>query len=129
MKATVISILLAGALIGIAIFLSNKPSAGIAPEVANNVTVVDGKQVITIDAKGGYSPQITQAKADTPTVLRVATNGTFDCSSAITIPAINYRENLPPSGTTDIEIPPQKSGTNLQGICGMGMFNFSVAFN
>lgn len=129
MKATVIAILIAGVLIGGAFLLSDKPNSNGFAEPGNNVSVVDGKQVITIDAKGGYLPKITEAKAGVPTILRVATAGTFDCSSALTIPALGYTGNLPPSGTTDIEVPPQKSGTTMQGLCAMGMFNFKIAFN
>lgn len=129
MKPTVIAILVAGVLIGGAIMLggksSNQPSAG----SFENVSVVDGKQVITLDAKGGYSPKVTIAKADMPTVLRVKTNGTFDCSSGLRIPSIGYGANLPPTGVTEIEIPPQKAGTSLKGVCVMGMYNFSINYN
>lgn len=87
------------------------------------------KQIITIDVKGGYSPQQSSAKAETPTVLRMRTNATFDCSSSLVIPSISYRKMLPASGLTDIEIPAQKAGIVLQGICGMGMYHFAVNFN
>lgn len=129
MKATVIAIIFAGVLIGGAILLSNRPNSDVTAEPGSNVTTVEGKQIITIDAKGGYLPTITQAKAGVPTILRVATAGTFDCSSALTIPAIGYTGNLPPSGTTDIEVSAQKSGTTMQGLCAMGMYNFQIQFN
>jgi len=98
-------------------------------QTADNVSVVDGKQIITIDAKGGYFPRMTTAKAGLPTVIKMNTQGTFDCSSAITIPSIGYRSNLPPSGETLIEVPPQNAGTTLKGLCSMGMYNFSIQFN
>ncbi len=99
-------------------------------EIVSSVsTIVDGKQIVEINAKGGYSPRITSAKADIPTILRVNTRATFDCSSAITIPSIGYRATLPPSGVTEIEIPPQKAGSTLQGLCSMGMYNFQIRFN
>jgi plastocyanin domain-containing protein len=91
--------------------------------------MVDGKQIIEIDAKGGYNPRVTLVQADVPTILRMKTQGSFDCSSAVTIPSIGYRANLPPSGTTDIEVSAQKAGTTLQGLCSMGMYNFQVRFN
>lgn len=128
MKATIAAVIFGALLIGGAILVSSRP----APDTAangSNVSIVDGKQIITIDAKGGYAPRETEAKADMPTILRVATKGTFDCSSALTIPAIGYQNSLPPSGTTDIEISPQKAGTTLQGLCAMGMFNFAIKFN
>ncbi|MES2436997.1 MAG: cupredoxin domain-containing protein [Patescibacteria group bacterium] len=128
MKSTIISILIAIVLIGGAVFLVKGKNDANPGEVKNNVTVVDGKQIIEIDVKGGYSPKVTTAKADMPTVIKMKTSGTFDCSSALTIPSISYQKNLPQSGVTDIEVPAQKVGTNLQGICSMGMYNFSVNF-
>jgi plastocyanin domain-containing protein len=98
-------------------------------QAAANVAMVDGKQVIQINAKGGYAPRVTVAKANVPTVINVATNGTYDCSSALTIPAVGFRKSLPATGVTPVEIPPQKPGTTLKGICGMGMYNFAVNFN
>jgi len=129
MKATVISIIIGAVFIGGAIFFSRGGPATETPAGQANVSVVDGTQIVTIDAKGGYAPRTTVAKANMPTVLMVKTRGTFDCSSALVIPAIGYRENLPPSGETRIELPPQKEGTTVQGLCSMGMYNFSVTFN
>lgn len=130
-KVFVISILLTiASLTGIIMLLSNSGTS--TTNVANeqtNVSVVNGKQVIQIDAKGGYAPRNTVAKANMPTTLNVKTNGTFDCSSAISIPSLGYRTNLPPSGVTPIEIPPQPAGTTIKGICAMGMYNFAVNFN
>lgn len=108
--------------------IKNNGAAPSAESVAN-VSVVDGQQIIDLTAKGGFSPTMTSAAAGVPSVLRVATNGTYDCSSAITIPSLGYSANLPPSGTTNIEIPPQLAGTTLQGTCSMGMYNFAIAFN
>ena len=130
MKATAISILFATVIIGGAIMLSGgNGSNDTASQNADNVSVVDGKQIITINAKGSYSPRVTTAKAGVPTVIKVATNGTFDCTSALTIPSLGYRNNLPPSGETLIDIPPQKAGTTMRGLCAMGMYNFAVDFN
>jgi plastocyanin domain-containing protein len=111
------------------IFIFWISSLGADKNSSNNISIVDGKQIITIDAKGGYSPRVTTARADMPTIIKVATNGTFDCSSALTIPSLGYRTNLPPSGSTDVEVPPQKAGTTITGLCAMGMYNFSVNFN
>jgi plastocyanin domain-containing protein len=105
---------------------SNTP---VSPTGQSNVSVVDGKQTIEIRAKGGYAPRVTVAKANMPTVINIQTNGTFDCSSALTVPAIRFRTMLPSSGVTPIEIPPQQPGTTIKGVCSMGMYNFSVNFN
>ena len=94
-----------------------------------NVTVVDGKQIIQITAKGGYAPRVTAAKANMPTVINVQTNGTYDCSSALNVPTVGFRKALPATGVTPIEIPPQKPGATVKGVCAMGMYNFAVNFN
>lgn len=94
----------------------------------NNVSIVDGIQIVEIKAKGGYSPRKSVAKAGVPTILRMKTSGTFDCSGALVIPSINYQENLPMSGTTDITLPAQTAGKSIQGFCAMGMYNFEVDF-
>ena len=128
-KTTVISVLVAVILIGGAVMFSGGNNSSTEGGAANNVSIVDGKQIITVNAKGGYSPRVTTAKADMPTVFKVETQGTFDCSSALVIPSLGYRSNLPPSGETLIDVPPQKAGTTMRGLCAMGMYNFAVSFN
>lgn len=130
MKTTVISIIAAVLLIGGAAALTRGGNvSGDGEPATHNVSVEGGRQVIEIDAKGGYSPKLTDAQAGMPTVLKVATNGTFDCSAALTIPSLGYSRNLPSSGVTEIEVPSQKAGAKLQGLCAMGMYNFAVQFN
>ena len=89
----------------------------------------DGKQVINIMAKGGYKPTSINAKADTDSVLRITTNKSYDCSSEIIIRAINYTKVLPPTGVTEVNIPAQKSGSSITGVCSMGMYQFNIKFS
>ena len=63
MKSTGISIVIAGALIGGAILYTGVRSSGTTDAPANNVSVVDGKQIVEISVKGGYRPQKSAAKA------------------------------------------------------------------
>jgi plastocyanin domain-containing protein len=95
---------------------------------ASNVKMVDGRQIIDVTAKGGYQPAMTTAKAGVPTVLRVRTSGTFDCSSALVVPQLNVSKNLPPAGVTEVPIPAQESGAVVQAMCSMGMYNFAIKF-
>ena len=90
-----------------------------------NVSIVDGKQIIELRAKGRYQPFSSTAKAGIPTVLKVNTSGTFDCSSALRIPSMNISQALPPSGVTEIALGTLKEGV-LQGTCGMGMYPFQI---
>ncbi len=94
----------------------------------NNVSVLGERQIIEIMAKGGYVPKNSVAKADMPTVIKFNTQGTFDCSSSVRIPALGLSKNLPPDGATELEVPPQKAGTTLNGLCVMGMYKFSIDF-
>jgi plastocyanin domain-containing protein len=103
----------------------------VAPAQADgkNVFEENGKQIIEISARGGYAPRQSIAKSGIPTVIRMKTSGTFDCSSALSIPSLGIRLNLPSSGTKDIEIPAQQSGSTLAATCAMGMYNFQIQFN
>lgn len=127
MKATVISILVAVVLIGGVFILTKGKSEQKSATPVNNVSMVDGRQIITINAKGGYQPSKSIAKAGVPTVIRFETKGTFDCSSSIRIPSMNITRVLPQTGTTDIDIGTPEV-TTLQGTCGMGMYPFSIMF-
>ncbi|MEX2010442.1 MAG: cupredoxin domain-containing protein [Parcubacteria group bacterium] len=125
MKATLISILVVIVLIGGATILGRGNSR--TEENINNVEVIDGRQIITIQAKGGYVPRRTMAQAGIPTTLRFSTNGTYDCSSVLRLPSLGYLKNLPNSGTTDISIGSPEVST-FRGSCGMGMYHFEIEF-
>ena len=125
MKLTVISILVAVVLIvGAILFTRGDTNTNVD---ANNVSVVNGKQIIEIRAKGGYQPRKSIAQAGLPTILRFDTNGTFDCSSSVRIPSLNISQILPQAGETDIDLGLPQIGT-LQGMCGMGMYRFEIEF-
>lgn len=88
----------------------------------------EGKQIIDLTAKGGFSPNTITAKANVETILNVITNKTFDCSSSIRIPKLNISENLPLTGTTQIALGSYNSGEEIDGTCLMGMYNFKIKF-
>jgi len=126
MKYIIISITLAIVFIGGTIMLL-RSGVDDSSGATNNVTMVDGKQIIEINVKGGYNPRVTEARAGVPTILRFVTNGTFDCSSSIRIPSFGISKSLPISGTTDIDLGSAQVG-ELQGSCAMGMYPFEVNF-
>lgn len=139
MKNTIISVIIAITLIASAIFFTSrkteknnnqeiKENSTVNKEIVkNNVSIVDGVQIIEIQAKGGYTPRKSIAKANIPTILKFNTKGTFDCSSSIRIPSLGISKILPQNGSTDIDLGTNKIGT-LQGSCGMGMYPFSIEF-
>ncbi|HEY4500865.1 MAG TPA: cupredoxin domain-containing protein [Candidatus Paceibacterota bacterium] len=126
-KSIFVSVAISGLLIGGAFWfvsLGQNDDAG----DTSVVSMIDGKQVIDISAKGGYSPRKVIAKAGVLTILRVKTSGTFDCSASLVIPKLSYQKFLQPSGTEDIIIPAGKAQGTLQGLCSMGMYNFQIIF-
>ena len=135
----IIAVIIAGTLIALALILSKGNSSPVADGSVAPVKIqekpesvvprIEGNtQIIEMTAKGGFTPETIVAKAGVKTILRVITRATYDCSSAVSIPDLNYRKILPASGTTDIEIPAQSAGKEIQGTCGMGMYRFSVRF-
>ena len=129
MKVAIILITIAAILTGGALLLSRDASnSDVSGQNTSNVTIADGKQIIEVDAKGGFNPLRSVAKAGMPTVLRINTKGTFDCSSNVRIPSMNIFQHLPPTGATEIDLGSQPAG-KLRGMCGMAMFRFEIDFN
>ncbi len=96
-------------------------------EPVQNVFVDQGKQIIEIKAKGGFSPRKTYAKAGIPTILKMETKNTFDCSSSVRIPKMDISQSLPPTGVVEIDLGIPKVSV-LKGTCSMGMYPFEINF-
>jgi plastocyanin domain-containing protein len=126
----ILALAMSAVAIGWALWLGSvNPDAESGSTAVPTVAImVDGKQIIDITARGGYSPRIVLAKAGVPTVLRVTTSGTFDCSASVVIPQLSYQKFLRPSGTEEIAIPAEQAQGTLQGLCSMGMYNFQIKF-
>lgn len=127
MKATIISVFMAGALVVVALIASKGSATDEQIVAGGNVYIENGVQIIEIRAKGGYSPMKSVAKAGVPTILRFNTAGTFDCSASVRIPSLSVAKILSGSGETDISIGTSTLGT-LNGMCSMGMYPFGVEF-
>lgn len=97
-------------------------------KLIRKVEVKDGVQYITMSAKGGYFPRITEAQAGVPTKLLVKTNGTYDCSASLVLREAGFGQILPPTGETEIDLGTPEKGKSIQGICGMGMYSFELKF-
>ena len=102
----------------------NTPSTSDRTEVR----LENGVQIIDVTAKGGYTPSFIKAQADLPTELHITTNGTYDCSSSLRIPALGYESLLKPTGTEIVSVPADRANGVLKGTCAMGMYTFDVAF-
>mgnify|MGYP001613513719 CR=1 FL=1 len=127
MNKTVSIIITLGLVIAIGIVFFGKLNPD--SQSVQNVEIKNGIQYITINAKGGYSPKVSNAKAGIPTKLIMETSGAYDCSSSLAIKSIGYQKILPPTGKTEIDLGIPKVGEPLQGVCGMGMYNFLINFS
>lgn len=123
-----ISVVVSGLLVGAAFWFSSAGPSDTGSDGASAVSVIDGTQFVDITAKGGYAPRRVVATAGLPTVLRVGTSGTFDCSASLVIPRLSYQKFLQPSGTEDIVITSEQAQGTLQGLCSMGMYGFQIVF-
>ncbi len=129
MNKTVSIIITLGLIVAIGIVLTGGSTTKDSSKIIQNTEIKDGIQYITIDAKGGYSPQLSNAKAGIPTKLIVKTFGTYDCSASLVIKSINYQKILSQSTEEIIDIGIPKAGEPLRGTCGMGMYNFEIDFS
>ncbi len=122
------SIIISVAIIAGALFLAGGSSRQDAGVQAQQATIVDGKQIVDITARGGYSPRLVKAKAGVPTTIRVTTKDTYDCSVSLVIPKLSYKKFLGPTGTEEIAISPDQAKGTYNGLCSMGMYSFKVVF-
>ncbi len=127
-KNTLIAITIICVAIIAFIFISGSGTGNTSSSAVENTQMKDGVQYITINAGGGYSPRLSTAKAGVPTKLIMKTNGIYDCSASLVINSLGYRKILPQTGETEIDIGTPQAGVPLRGVCGMGMYSFSVNF-
>ena len=131
MNKTASIIIISALLISIVIVVLNGSPKGGSESATGvqNSSIKDGIQYVTIDAKAGYSPKVSTAKAGIPTKLIVKTNGTYDCSASLVIKSLNYQKILSQTGEEIIDIGTPVVGTPLRGVCGMGMYSFLINFS
>lgn len=93
-------------------------TAGISPSIVGSIAA-------RLSATG--IPR-TIAKAGIPTKLIIKTDGTYDCSASLVVRSIGYQKVLSQTGEEVIDLGVPKAQP-LQGVCGMGMYNFQVQFS
>lgn len=130
-KGTIISIFISIAIIGGTLYFISDRTAPANDEATSsqNVEIKDGVQYVTIVAKGGYSPRVTEVKGGLPTKLIMKTSGTYDCSVSLVVRSVGFQKILQPTGEEMIDLGTPKSGEKVQGVCSMGMYNFVINFS
>jgi plastocyanin domain-containing protein len=129
-KNTIISIIISLVIVGGTLYFvsDKKDSTDTNNEItqSQNVEIRDGIQYVTVTAQGGYSPRISVIQPDIPTKLIVKTNGTYDCSASLSIQEVGFQKILQPTGEEVIDLGTLAKGGKVQGVCGMGMYNFQI---
>jgi sulfite exporter TauE/SafE len=102
------------------------PSNGGSAPIAQPA-VAEGDVVLYVQNEG-YFPQTISAPAGKDFTLNLVTNKTYSCSRDFVIPALNYYELLPDTGTVQVNIPAQEKGKTLFFTCSMGMYTGQIMF-
>jgi uncharacterized protein len=76
----------------------------------------------------GYFPQTLSMPAGKDFTLNLVTDATYSCSRDFVIPALDYYELLPDTGTVKVNIPAQEQGSTLFFTCSMGMYTGQIVF-
>ena len=112
--------------------LANNITGGNQAELASDpvTKIIDGRAVLVLNAvDDGYEPKTLHAPANTPVTLQVVTDEVYSCSRAFLIPDIDYGVILQATGTQDVDIPAQATGTVLPFTCSMGMYTGEIIFD
>ena len=104
---------------------SNSGSAPVAQ--AGKSSFTEGDVVLYVQNEG-YFPQKVSAPAGKAFTLNLVTNKTYSCARDFVIPALNYYELLPDTGTIQVNIPAQAKGKTLFFTCSMGMYTGQIVF-
>ena len=87
----------------------------------------NGELILQVENEG-YFPQTLKAPAGQDVTLNLVTNRTYSCSRDFVIPALNYYQLLPDTGTVQVSIPAQAKGSKLYFTCSMGMYTGQILF-
>jgi sulfite exporter TauE/SafE len=87
----------------------------------------EGEVVLYVQNEG-YFPQTLSAPAGKEFTLNLVTDKTYSCSRDFVIPALDFYELLPDTGTVKVNIPAQEKGSTLFFTCSMGMYTGQIVF-
>lgn len=110
-------------------FPSQSESTPVADTTQTTQPVAASADGITLEVQNsGYFPKTLKAPAGKDFTLNLVTDQTYSCARDFVIPALNYYQLLPDTGTTQVTIPAQKAGSTLFFTCSMGMYTGQIVF-
>ena len=104
---------------------SSEGSANV--QLAPQSSFAEGGVVLYIQNEG-YFPRTLRAPAGEDFTLNLVTDQTYSCARDFVIPALDYYELLPDTGTVKVNIPAQEKGSRLFFTCSMGMYTGQIVF-
>ena len=103
-------------------------NGGGAAETGSTSPVAANRGLVLQVGNEGYFPQTLKATAGKAFTLNLVTNQTYSCARDFVIPALDYYELLPDTGTVQVDIPAQEKGSTLFFTCSMGMYTGQIRF-
>jgi sulfite exporter TauE/SafE len=104
---------------------SNSSPAPVAD--SPQLSAAEGEIILNVE-DNGYFPSTLKAPADKAFTLNLVTNQTYSCARDFVIPALDYYQLLPDTGTVQVNIPAQEKGSTLFFTCSMGMYTGQIVF-
>ncbi len=105
------------------------PSNGGYATETDSAQSVAANEGLTLQVQNnGYFPRTIKAAAGKDFTLNLITNKTYSCSRDFVIPALNFYQLLPDTGTVQVSIPAQEKGSTLYFTCSMGMYTGRIVF-
>jgi sulfite exporter TauE/SafE len=99
----------------------------VAAQSSSSQYASDGSLLLNVE-NDGYFPRTLRAEANTPVKLSLVTDKTYSCARDFVIPALSFYQLLPDTGTVQVDIPAQPSGTRMFFTCSMGMYTGMIIF-
>lgn len=103
-------------------------NSGTAAETESAPPVAANGELILQVQNEGYFPQTLKAPAGQEVVVNLVTDQTYSCSRDFVIPALDFYELLPDTGTVQVRIPAQEKGSTMFFTCSMGMYTGQIVF-
>ncbi|MBZ3776229.1 cupredoxin domain-containing protein [Lentilactobacillus otakiensis] len=89
---------------------------------AENAEVTDDRQVVNVEVKGGYSPEVIILKKGVPATLNFTRKDSSSCLDRVVFSDFGINQALPQDERQAVEIDTNKPG-EFQWACGMDMFH------
>lgn len=103
-------------------------NSGSMPVADSPQPAASGGEITLQVENEGYFPTTLKAPANQSLTLNLITNETYSCARDFVIPALDFYELLPDTGTVQVNIPAQKAGSTLLFTCSMGMYTGQIIF-